>query len=198
MRGKLCLMRTDPIVVRPYDPAWPRAFEKESRRIETVLRPGLVYPLEHMGSTSIPGLPAKAIVDMLAVVSDIDDVLGVVDALDALGWVQAPEPGDEEQRARSFCTPTIANRTHHLHVVEERSEHWRGWLAFRDYLRTHPGLAGAYAALKNKLAAVHGADPNRRDSYRDGKAQFIREVTELGLSDSAPPATPLLKRWPTR
>jgi GrpB-like predicted nucleotidyltransferase (UPF0157 family) len=65
--------------------------------------------------------------------------------------------------------------------VEERSEDWRGWLAFRDYLRADPGLTSAYAALKRELAAKHGADPNRRAPYREGKRAFIEEVTRLAL-----------------
>lgn len=179
-------MRRDAIVILPYDASWPGAFDRELKRIEPVLRKWLVHPIEHMGSTSIPGMPAKAIIDMLAVVGNIDDAQSAVDPLVALGWVHAPEPGDDEQRRRSFRMPSIANRTHHLHVVEERSQDWRGWLAFRDYLRAHPGIAGPYAALKRELASQHGGDPNRRNSYRSGKAEFIREITDIALAESSP------------
>lgn len=86
-------------------------------------------------------MAAKAIIDMMAVVRDIDDVDQAVGPLHALGWVHAPEPGDEERRVRSFCTPDVARRSHHLHVIEEGSQDWRNLLAFRDYLRTHRGLA---------------------------------------------------------
>jgi GrpB-like predicted nucleotidyltransferase (UPF0157 family) len=103
-------------------------------------------------------MPAKPIIDMVAVVSRIADVHDAVDPLRAVGWVDAPEPGDDEHSRHSFCMPTIANRTHHLHVIEESSDGWPGLLAFRDYLRVHPGLASGYAALKRELAAVHGAD----------------------------------------
>ena len=82
---------------------------------------------------------------------------------------------------RSFCTPSIAKRTHHLHVVEETSPDWRGTLAFRDYLRTHPAVAAAYAAMKRDLAARHGSDPNERDDYRSGKAQFIAQITAVAM-----------------
>ena len=177
-------MRRDPIVIVPSDPGWPASFAAARDRIEPVLRPWLVRPIEHVGSTSVPGLPAKPIVDMLAVVrdiADIADVAGAIAGLESAGWVHAPEPGDEADRRLSFCTPTVANRTHHLHVVEERRADWPGWLAFRDCLRTHPGLAGAYAALKRELAAAHGADPNEREAYRRGKDAFIQEVTRLTL-----------------
>ena len=139
-------------------------------------------PVEHMGSTSIPGMAAKAIIDILAVVRVIEDVEQAMRPLQAIGWVYASEPGDDERHVRSFCTPTVDRRSHHLHVVEEGSGDWRGWLAFRDYLRAHPGLASAYAALKRELAAQHGSDPNRREPYRAGKRAFIREVTELATS----------------
>lgn len=180
-------MRRDPIVISPYEPTWAEAFETERVRLEPVLGPWLVRPVEHIGSTSIPGMAAKGIIDMLAVVRVIDDIHRVRGPLQVLGWIHAPEPGEEEHRFRSFCTPDVAWRSHHLHVVEERSDDWRGWLAFRDYLRTHPGLASAYAALKRELAARHGADPNRREPYRTGKRAFIREVTELALDRSTSP-----------
>lgn len=176
-------MRLDPIVISPYDPRWPQSFGEERDRIGPVLRPWLVRPIEHIGSTSIPGMPAKAIIDMVAVIGVIEDVLGAVGPLSALGWLQAPEPTDDEHRRRSFCTPSIANRTHHLHVVEETSDQWQGLLAFRNYLLTRPGLTSAYAALKRELATIHGSDPNRREPYRRGKSLFIQEVTELGLAD---------------
>ena len=89
-----------------------------------------------MGSTAVPGLPAKPIIDMLAVVDDIETApRSPEDLLGTTGWVHAPEPFDASERKLSFCFPDVARRTHHLHVVEERSGNWRGWLAFRDYLR---------------------------------------------------------------
>lgn len=171
-------MRLDPIAISPYDPVWPDAFERERDRIEPVLRPWLARPIEHIGSTSIPGLAAKAIIDMVAVVHTMDDLDTAVGSLGAVGWVHAPEP-DDPRPLLSFCTPSIYKRSHHLHVVEQSAQGWRDLLAFRDYLRVHPGLTAAYAALKRELASQHGSDPNRREAYRRGKADFIREVTGL-------------------
>lgn len=170
-------MRLDPIAISPYDHSWPQAFERERQRIQPVLRRWLARPVEHIGSTSIPGMAAKAIIDMVAVVRTMEHFDEVVEPLRALAWVHAPEPHDTP--LRSFCTPGVPRRTHHLHVVEESSDDWRSLLAFRDYLRTHPGLAAGYAALKRELASKHGGDPNRREPYRQGKADFIREVTDL-------------------
>lgn len=171
-------MRLDPIVISPYNPLWPRDFETERERIEPVLRPWLARPIEHVGSTSIPGMAAKAIIDMVAVVHTREHLANAIGPLGVLGWVHAPE-SDDKETLESFCTPSIARRTHHLHIAEEPSDSWRNLLAFRDCLCAHPGLAAAYGALKRELASLHGGDPNRREQYRSGKVNFIREVTAV-------------------
>lgn len=137
----------------------------------------LVRRVEHIGSTAVPGLAAKPIIDMVAVVRDIDETRGAIDALREVGWLHAPEPSDAVNRRLSFCTPSLEWRTHHLHVVEETSAGWKGWLAFRDVLRVEPELAAEYGALKREMADRYGHDPNQRDEYRNGKAAFITHVT---------------------
>ena len=166
-------------MVVDHDDGWATSFAAQRDALTPALAAVLVRPIEHIGSTAVPGLAAKPIVDMVAVVADI----GAVDATDAsafaaIGWVAAPEPLDVEQRRRSFCFPSIAHRTHHLHVVEEDSTGWRDWLAFRDRLRADPEAARRYAALKRDLADRFGADPNDRDAYRQGKAGFIRAIVD--------------------
>jgi GrpB-like predicted nucleotidyltransferase (UPF0157 family) len=170
-------VRRDPIVIVAHDPAWAVSFEVERSRVEPVMKPWLVRRVEHIGSTAVPGLAAKPIIDMVAVVRAIDEARGVIDALRGVGWRHAPEPSDAADRRLSFCTPSPECRTHHLHVVEEASVGWKGWLAFRDALRVQPELADDYAALKREMAVRHGHDPNQRDEYRNGKAAFITEVT---------------------
>jgi GrpB-like predicted nucleotidyltransferase (UPF0157 family) len=171
-------MRLDPIVIVAYDPAWATSFDVERDRVQRALGDLLTRPVEHIGSTAVPGLAAKPIIDMLAVVEDIDDAQGAIARLRTVEWVHAPEPTDALDRSLSFCTPSIAHRTHHLHVVEAASDGRRGWLAFRDYLRAHPDVAAEYATLKTDLAALYGANPNQRDAYRGGKADFIVSVTK--------------------
>lgn len=142
-------MRLDPIVMSPYNPRWPQSFGEERDHIEPVLSPWLVRPIEHIGSTSIPGMPAKPIIDMVAVIGVIEDVLGAIHPMSVLGWLQAPEPTDDEHRRRSFCTPSIANRTHHLHVVKRRRTNgpdcWRSATTYEHIvaspLRTLPSSA---------------------------------------------------------
>jgi GrpB-like predicted nucleotidyltransferase (UPF0157 family) len=162
-------VRLDPIVMFPYDPGWAASFESQRRRIAALLAGWTTRAIEHMGSTAVPGLPAKPIIDMLAVVGAIDAAASPPDRLlGAAGWVHA------------------AWRTHHLHVVEESSGDWRGWLAFRDYLRSDADAVAEYAALKSRLAAAHGDDPNERDAYRHGKADFIANITRIALAEGLP------------
>jgi GrpB-like predicted nucleotidyltransferase (UPF0157 family) len=166
-------MRLDRIKILEYDARWPALFEQQRRRVEPILAPWLTHPIEHIGSTSVPGLPAKAIIDMVAVVRDHDECAAAFDDLLVLGWVSAPEPGDEAARKWSRCYPTIEHRSHHLHIVEESSPNWRTWLAFRDHLRTTPADRDEYARIKRELAA---ADDQDRPAYRAGKAPFITAV----------------------
>jgi GrpB-like predicted nucleotidyltransferase (UPF0157 family) len=161
--------RRDPIHIVAYDPNWPAAFEEQRSRVESALRPWLVGPVEHVGSTSVPGLAAKPIVDMLARIPDYHTG-GIVEAMSGIGWTHAPEPSDGPARKWSFCFPDVGWRTHHLHVFEAVPENWRSLLTFRDHLRTHPGDAVEYGRIKKALAA---ADAHDRPRYRSGKAPFI-------------------------
>ncbi|TCM45566.1 GrpB-like predicted nucleotidyltransferase (UPF0157 family) [Kribbella sp. VKM Ac-2568] len=169
------VMRLDRITIVEYDARWPGLFEEQRDRVEPVLREWLVRPIEHTGSTAVPGLPAKAIIDMAGVVADYDKVPAAFDELAALGWITAPEPGDAEARKWSLCFPSIERRSHHLHIVEESSRGWPTWLAFRDHLRTTPADRDEYARIKRSLAS---ADDEDRPAYRAGKAPFITRVLQ--------------------
>lgn len=160
-------MRQDLITVVPYDASWPESFERQRAVLEPVLAGVLTGPIEHIGSTAVPGLAAKPIIDMLARVSDQLAVPALGDQL------LAPEPGDAEGRRSSWCRPSVEHRTHHLHVVEGDSTGWPTWLAFRDHLRRHPDRAAEYADLKLRLAA---ADPVDRVRYRAAKAPLIMAI----------------------
>jgi GrpB-like predicted nucleotidyltransferase (UPF0157 family) len=166
-------VRRDPIVIQPHDPQWAQDFDVQRAALELVLAGRLVAPVEHIGSTSVPGLPAKPIIDMVAVIDDYAGFTPALPELERIGWVHAPEPGDDGQRKWSACFPSVEYRTHHLHVVERVSASWRDWLLFRDYLRAHADAAERYAALKRELAA---ADRSDRPRYRSGKAPLIDEL----------------------
>ncbi|MEN5072556.1 GrpB family protein [Isoptericola cucumis] len=172
-------MRQDRIVIQSYDPAWRVAFEEQRAALTSALHVWLVAPVEHIGSTSVPGLPAKPIVDMLALIDDHADFAPAFEALEGIGWVPAPEPGDLERRRWSACFPSVEHRTHHLHVVEQRSEAWPDWLLFRDYLRDHPAAMRRYAQLKQELAADDDRD---RVRYRNGKVPLIGALLQEARS----------------
>jgi GrpB-like predicted nucleotidyltransferase (UPF0157 family) len=180
--GKDVVVRSDPIRMSEPDPGWAISFERERQLLTPVLEQWLVVPIEHMGSTAVPGLIAKPIIDMVAVVSDISAVAQAFGPLREIGWVFAPEPGMDLQGTLEFCTPSVEWRTHHLHVVGLSNPDWRRWLAFRDYLRSHPEVADEYGRLKTTLADLHGSDPNQRDAYRSGKSAWIRTTTATALS----------------
>jgi GrpB-like predicted nucleotidyltransferase (UPF0157 family) len=165
----------------PYDPKWAPSYEEQARRLEVALQPWLVEPLQHIGSTAVPGLAAKPIIDIVAVVTDIDLAGEMTKRLSMVHWLATPEPTDAPLRKLSYCTPSIALRTHHLHVVERASSGWQGWIAFRDYLRANPQVAAEYGELKSRLAEAHGDDPNQRDAYRAGKAEWIAATTATAL-----------------
>jgi GrpB-like predicted nucleotidyltransferase (UPF0157 family) len=172
-------MRLDAISMADYDPAWPVLFEQQRQAVTLVFHGLLLRPIEHIGSTSVPGLMAKPIIDMLAVVTDHDAVEKALSHLPDIGWVLVPEPGDDASRKHSACYPSVEQRSHHLHVFEETAG-WPDLLLYRDYLRAHPAVAEEYAALKRRLAELDDQD---RPRYRAAKAPFI-----LGTLDSA-------RRW---
>lgn len=175
------MTRLDRIVIVDHSPQWARSFESARSLVEPLLAEHLVRPVEHIGSTSVPGLPAKPIIDMLAVVSSYEAVASSLPALADVGWVAAPEPGDIEQRRWSWCAPSVARRTYHLHVVEESSDGWPTWLGFRDHLRTNAEDREAYAALKRRLSSAGDTD---RVAYRAGKAPFIASVLNRLAAES--------------
>jgi GrpB-like predicted nucleotidyltransferase (UPF0157 family) len=165
--------RRDPIRMAPHDPAWAAEFARERARVTAALAPWLTGPVEHIGSTAVPGLPAKPIIDMMATITDHEQGADARSALAGIGWVHAPEPGDAAARKWSFCFPDPAWRTHHLHVYESGDPIPRSLTAFRDHLRACPDDAAEYGRIKNALAR---ADAHDRPRYRAGKAPFIQDV----------------------
>ncbi len=158
----------------PNDPDWATAFSAESARVLAALGE-LPAHLEHVGSTAVPGLIAKPILDLMLGRPPEQPVERYVPPLEAIGYTYRGEHG---LPGRHFFVRIRADefRTHHLHLVELGSEYWRTHLAFRDYLRSVPARAEAYAALKLELAARY---PTDREAYTEGKAAFIRETLQL-------------------
>lgn len=157
--------RDAPVEIVDYDPAWPVAFEAERGRLAPLL---VGVEVNHFGSTAVPGLAAKPVIDMIALVADLDSPIA---ALVAEAGYQFPEAFNATLTHRRFlCYPTTAHRTHHLHLVDDREELDRR-LRFRDRLLADPALAAEYEALKRALAERYRND---REAYTDAKAAFVK------------------------
>lgn len=161
-----------PVYIEAYDPSWPEKFLEEKVLLQAVLAPWLAGEIEHIGSTSVPDLPAKPILDIGAPVLSLEASKGAIEAVAPLSYCYFPYKADQ---MHWFCKPSDLERTHHLHIVPADSPYWRDRLLFRDYLRAHPAAAEAYAALKRELAEAHRND---REAYTDLKGPFIQAILE--------------------
>ena len=170
-------MSTDPLGLKsgtvtlvPYDNRWPALFDEASREIANAFGPGILT-VHHVGSTSIPGLCAKPILDILVSIADLDRGLALVPGLAGLGYEF--RPAEEIPDRHYFRRRRGDVRTHHLSLAEPASHHHRVTLAFRDALRADPALAAEYATLKIQLAQRF---PRDRQAYIEGKTAFIEGV----------------------
>lgn len=160
-----------PVAVSPYETGWPVRFAAEADRLVVVLRPWLAGPVEHVGSTAVPGLAAKPVIDMVAPIRSLAEAVGAVEPLRALGYGHAEHRPD----ALWFYAPEEAiehwQHAFHLHLTEPAGALWRERLAFRDALRSDDVLRERYAQLKRQLLA---ASP---DGYTAaGKRTFVKAV----------------------
>jgi len=159
-----------PIEIVQYDPSWPSKFEAECASLQAVLAPWLAGPIEHVGSTAIPNMPAKPVIDIMAAVVSLEESRPAINALPESGYVYFPYRPDI---MHWFCKPSAAFRTHHLHLVPLGSKRWLECLTFRDAIRRDQALAAEYAALKKRLAEMFRFD---REAYTDGKTPFVERV----------------------
>ncbi|MGE5095643.1 MAG: GrpB family protein [Betaproteobacteria bacterium] len=168
MRAK----EVQPLSVRiePHDAAWSVSFRHERDLLARTIGPWLAGPIEHVGSTAVPGLPAKPVVDIMAAVESLEASKPAIGQLASIGYCYAPYRCEV---MHWLCKPGPDIRTHHLHLVPFGSELWQERLAFRDLLRHDAGTARDYAALKQRLAAMYSED---RERYTEEKGPFIREA----------------------
>jgi GrpB-like predicted nucleotidyltransferase (UPF0157 family) len=170
-------LRHRAVRLAPYTRAWADLYEEEARRIRQAIGEYLVA-LEHFGSTSVPGMPAKPILDLLGGVRRLEDAQQCAEPLAAIGYEDAGTHVIAGQhifgRSREpLRAGAAAERTHLLHLVEYGSSHWTDNIAFRNALRAEPELAREYAALKQELAARY---PAERPFYTAAKTEFVRKV----------------------
>ncbi|MEP7157996.1 MAG: GrpB family protein [Chloroflexota bacterium] len=156
---------SDPVELAPYDPAWPERYEVMRARLAAALGEVAVR-IEHVGSTAVPGLSAKPVIDIQVSVPDVTDEDSYRDAIESQGfglrWI--------EPHHRYFRPPPGLPREYQVHVCSVGSEWERVHLLFRDYLRAHPETAEEYSALKARLAGQYRYD---RVGYTDAKGPFI-------------------------
>jgi GrpB-like predicted nucleotidyltransferase (UPF0157 family) len=187
LEDKLRRVLAERIEVVEYDPAWPAVFAAEAARLRPFFPPGCIKRLEHIGSTAVPGLAAKPIVDILVGVDDRELVRReVAPRMEASGYdyFWRPTSGDDVGPFYPWFIGRDAagRRVSHVHVVTLGQEGQWERVAFRDHLRGHPETAAEYAALKRELAARLGAD---REAYTEAKTEFILRVTRIATGDPA-------------
>jgi GrpB-like predicted nucleotidyltransferase (UPF0157 family) len=159
------------VEVVPHNPQWRDAFEAEAGRVAAALGENAAA-VHHIGSTAIPNIYAKPVIDMLVEVGDITGLDGQSSAMESLGYEVMGEFGIPGRRYFRKETPE-GIRTHQIHAFEAGSAEAERHLAFRDYMIAHPGEALMYSELKRKLAEEH---PQSIDGYMDGKDAFIKEM----------------------
>jgi len=164
--------KTRAYAIGRYDPAWPARFESESARIREALGDNAVR-IDHVGSTSVPGLGAKPVIDIQVSVASMVPRDAYKDALIGLGYRWALDPWTDDHEF--FNRDEDGERAFHVHVCPTGSEWERRHLAFRDWLRANPADAAAYERLKRELAEQH---PRDTYSYATAKTAFIRETTD--------------------
>ena len=174
----------EPLKVVPYDPGWPAAFESEAVRLRTALGT-LALRIDHNGSTAVPGLSAKPIIDIQVSVAVLHPIATYGERLQAIGYVHVPDPDD------SFCPffhrPLHWPHSHHVHVVEHGGAEERRTLAFRDYLRRNAGSSREYEQLKLDLVRQLGAtNRESREAYARAKTDFIERVVAMALRSGYP------------
>jgi GrpB-like predicted nucleotidyltransferase (UPF0157 family) len=160
---------TTPVIIEEYDPRWPQQFELLRSRTAASLGE-LAAAIEHIGGTAVPGLAAKAIIDMDVLIKSNADLPLVISRLDSLGYQHR---GDLGVPGREAFRPPPNDPPHHLYVCVPECLEYTRHITFRNHLRTHPQDANAYAALKRQLAEKLGSD---RESYTQAKSEFVQDI----------------------
>jgi GrpB-like predicted nucleotidyltransferase (UPF0157 family) len=164
-----------------HDPAWREQFVVQRDALARLLKSWLAFPPEHVGSTAVPGLRAKPVIDIVVPVVSLEETQLAVPVLTADGWLFWPEDPNRDYRLW-FLRPTPQERTHHLYLIQHDHPELRRLLLFRDALRDDADLRAAYAALKDQLTKRH---PTDRDAYTDAKSAFISATVRARGADGS-------------
>ena len=169
------------VLVAEHNPEWPSWFRRISEVIAQALGRAFLT-IEHVGSTAVPGMTAKPIIDIVVVI-DSGMFQTVKALLEELGYQHQGDLGIQGREAFRLDNPDLSARlpSHHLYVCPRESEELVRQIAFRDYLRANPDWASRLSALKRSLCEQHGDD---REAYMDGKSAMVEEITSLALQES--------------
>ena len=183
LEEKIARVLKDEVALADYDPRWPALFAEEAEHLRRCLPADLLGRIEHFGSTAVPGLAAKPVVDMLIEVSDLEEARRrIAPVLEAQGYDHFWRAARDDGRPPFYCwlikRDGRGRRTHHLHMLEAGFEHWER-LLFRDLLIERADLADEYACLKRELSEKH---PDDRIAYTRGKTEFVERVTAMAKS----------------
>lgn len=174
-------MSNDHILLMDYNPEWPKMAKDEIAHLRHILPADLIIDIQHVGSTAIPGMIAKPIIDLqIAVMSLVQAKETMIKPMEAdhyAYWYDNPDL--ERMFFVKGLPPQGKGRTHHVHIVEKHCHHWEEKIKFRDYLITHPSVAAEYATIKRDLAKMHFED---REMYTEAKSTFIKGVLALPSS----------------
>lgn len=176
-KGSLIGLERGKVEIKPYNPMWKHCFEEERNLLKALLEKDAV-DIQHIGSTAIPGISAKPIIDIAVGVRELNDGLKHIEALEKHGYEFRGEAGIPGRLFFAKGSPDF--RTHHLHMVEYNSEIWANHLLFRDYLKSHNDAVEEYRNLKKELAQKFQFD---RVAYTDGKSDFIQGIIGRAKDD---------------
>jgi GrpB-like predicted nucleotidyltransferase (UPF0157 family) len=165
-----------PVNIVEYDPSWQQGFAEQRDRLSAILRGWLAEPVEHVGSTAVPGLASKPVVDILAPVASLAEARLAVSVLEHDGWLHWPTDPNRSWRLW-FLRPQPDARTHHLYLIQYDDPHVRELREFREVLRAKDRIRDEYEALKRNLANVFRDD---RAAYTEAKARFIESNLRQG------------------
>jgi GrpB-like predicted nucleotidyltransferase (UPF0157 family) len=168
---------SESVILVPYDPDWPRQFDQEGAVLGAVFAGGEAA-IEHVGSTAVPGLGAKPVIDVMVGLSHLAEAEGRIAALEAAGYKYVEKHEKQFPQRRYFRKPRLGPSAYHLHCVVKGSDFWVRLLAFRDYLRAHPESAAAYYELKRELAVRFS-----KEEYTEAKSPFIDRILVSALAD---------------
>jgi GrpB-like predicted nucleotidyltransferase (UPF0157 family) len=160
------------IIIKEYDPKWPNLYESERNEIMEAIG-HYVADIQHIGSTAIPGLAAKPVIDIMVGLRRLLDAQDCILPIEAMEYEYVPEFEIEFPERRYFRKSKNGKRTHQIHMVEIGTDFWKRHLLFRDHLRKHPEAADAYSALKRELSMKF---ENDREGYTNAKSPFIENI----------------------